>query len=148
VSKRTRSYASPCFGGAKRSERYIIEALRESIRSDYKRVRIGAVIVNKRGIIAKGYNITASHPMQKFWNDHSGRIANGHSCHAEMAALVRAKDRDVRGATMYVARFNRNGALGMCRPCVACAAAIRGAGIHTIVFTTTLGVQHEQVQSR
>lgn len=44
---------------------------------------------------------------------------------------------------MYIARLDLNGKMAMCKPCKACAKAIKDAGIKSVVYTTPRGIKHE-----
>ena len=56
------------------------------------------------------------------------------SIHAEIAALKRCKD--VKDATIYIARVNRQGETRMSKPCNLCQEALDLAGVKKIVYTT------------
>lgn len=128
----------------KRDTKHLALALEESIKSTYQRVKIGAVIAQGNKVISKGANLSTSHPMQRWFNDRAGRVAPCHNLHAEMNAIVKSKGRDLRGTTIYVARVDRSGAFGMCRPCPACECAIRARGITRVIYFTPSKVQEEQ----
>lgn len=118
--------------------KFLNMALEESTRSTYTRVKIGAVITQDNKVISKGANLSTSHPVQAYWNRITNREAPANNLHAEMNALVRAKrsGESLVGATIYIARLDRNNQLSQCRPCVACMAALKDAGIRTIIHTT------------
>jgi len=92
--------------------------------------RHGAVIVKSGRVMSTGVN--------KFRN--SIKIIEPHnikshcSVHAEVDALSRVSD--ATGATIYVARVNRQNQERMSRPCNSCYLAIVKAGINKIVYTT------------
>lgn len=121
-----------------RAVKFLNLALEESKLSTYHRVKIGAVITQGNRVLSKGANLSTSHPVQAYWDRLTNRRAPAHNMHAEMNALVRAKrlGESLEGATIYIARLDRNNQLNQCRPCDACMAAIEDAGIHTIVHTT------------
>lgn len=128
-----------------RDQRYILQALTESFTSTYQRVKIGAVLVDGNFIVARGANHDRPHPLQYKYNIKSQRPPSEHKIHAEIHALVRSKDYDLTGTTAYIARLDRTGAMAMCRPCKACALALRDAGVHTIVYTTPTGIVKEKL---
>lgn len=130
-------------GISRRDLRFLGTALKESAKSTYFRVRIGAVLARGNYLISKGANLSTSHPLQRTHNDAVGRIAPAHALHAEMNAIVKAKGEDLRGSTIYVARLDRRGALGMCRPCSACERALRDRGVSRVVYTSPDGVREE-----
>ena len=123
-----------------KERKYLGLALAESAKSTYERVKIGAVIVNNGKVVGKGANLSTSHPLQRKYNDMSRRIAPAHALHAEMHAIVKAGSK-CHGATIYVARIDRRGLWAQCKPCPACALAIKLAGIKLVVHTTPTGVE-------
>lgn len=123
--------------------RYILLAMKEALRSQMKRVKIGAVIVDGNYVVSKGFNRTASHPKQHRHNNRVNRIAEDHRCHAEINALVRSRGYNLTDCKLYVGRVDRKGRLADCRPCPACLDAINEAGISQIIFTTPEGIQKE-----
>ena len=129
----------------KRVQRYVTLAIKESLNSTYRRVKIGAVIVDGNYVVSKGANLLSSHPMQFRYNNKVSRVAPDHNCHAEILALVRSKSYDLSGAEIFVGRLNRVGNLADCRPCSACFQAIVDSGITTITYTTPRGVFQEEV---
>lgn len=91
----------------------------------------GSVIVKGGRVISTGYNKERSHPMIVS----SEHIKDHCSVHAEIDAIKRAKD--VSGATIYVARVNRQGKARDSRPCSRCYKAIEEHGIRKIIYTTS-----------
>lgn len=133
----------------KRTARFIGLALAESAKSTHRRVWIGSVVAAKNYPIAQAANLSSSHPLQYKYNVKSGRQAPQHCLHAEMHSIIRAtRERDtLTGCDMFVARYNRRGAMAMCRPCPSCRLAIYEAGITSVTYTTPNGVITEEVQS-
>jgi len=119
-----------------RVKRYITKALEVSLSSDFHRIKIGAVIVDGNYIVSAASNTQRSHPRQAQLNKRVARVATRSCLHAEVHALVRSGRRDLSGAELYVARYDRNGRFGNCKPCAACQMAIKDAGIHTVYYTT------------
>lgn len=120
-----------------RATKFLNLALEESRKSTYHRIKIGAVIAHGNKVVSKGANLSTSHPIQAYWNRLTNRLAPANNLHAEMHALVRAKrlGESLEGATIYIARLDRNDQPNQCRPCVACMAALENAGIRTIIHT-------------
>lgn len=89
----------------------------------------GAVIVKGNSVLSVGIN--------KFRNDptiiESNKILQHCSVHAEVDALSRAGN--PKGATMYIARINKQGVERMSRPCNNCYRSILDSGISKIIFT-------------
>lgn len=128
----------------KRTARFIGLALAESARSTYDRVRIGAVLVHKNYVVSAGANLSTSHPLQYNYNERVGRYAPRHCLHAEMHAIVRAREYErFDQCDMFVARYDRRGRLAMCRPCKACQQALKDKGITRVTYTTPLGIAAE-----
>lgn len=112
--------------------------------STYPRVHIGAAIVKKNTVVAVGVNTEKSHPIQKKYNrQRHFRVEIHHNLHAEMAALLRT-DEDLRGATVYVYREDKDGKLANCKPCPACQAALYKRGVREVRYTTETGFVHEE----
>ena len=129
----------------KREQRYITKALVASLGSSYKRIRIGAVLVDGNYIVAAASNRGTSHPRQRKYNERAGRIAPAHALHAEIHALVKSKNYDLTGTEVFVARLDRTGAMAMCRPCKACRLALSDAGVSTAIYTTPQGIIRERL---
>lgn len=110
-----------------------------SKKSEYPRIKIGAVIVKGNYMIATGYNQQKSHPLQaKLNNSFRDWESNNHYLHAEVHALIQSsREEDLKGADIYVFRRDRNGDLAASRPCNVCYNAIKAAGIQRIYYTTT-----------
>lgn len=130
---------------SKRDKRYIALALHESTRSDYDRVHIGAIIISGNYMVSRSCNKKRTHPRQRAYNRSTGRECATSSLHAEMGALVASGRRDLNGCDIFVARYNRAGALAQCRPCSACWAALKDSGISRVVYTTEVGIKEEWV---
>lgn len=117
-----------------------------------KRQKMGAVIAKKNKVISWGVNSSKTHPTQNFYNqkfrfvDKLGEPGTDvSSIHAEMDALNRCKDKDLKGHTLYVYRQDKNGKLRISRPCKACYQAIVDRGIKKIVYTTENGIATEMI---
>lgn len=119
-----------------------------SLTSVFSNYRIGAVIVNKRDIVAVSCNIKKSHPTQKIFNvlrPRHNRLRH-HYIHAEMGALIKTKNTDqLRGAKIYVYRETMGGDTANSRPCQACMAAIAKCGISDVFYTTPDGYVYEHI---
>ena len=125
----------------KKDEKYIEIARQVSKLSDYRKTKIGAVIVLKNEIISVGYNKHKSHPIMKVFNEkYRGFSTKESNIHAEMDALIKCKHTNIKGATIYVYRELQSGALGRCYPCSACQRRIYTAGIKRIVYTDYDGI--------
>lgn len=120
----------------------------QSHKSTHYKARIGAVILDDdNSILSSGYNQEKSHPLQKKLNVKYRGFDDDdchHYLHAELAALLRTRS-NLSKAVMFVARTLKSGKPGMCRPCPACMAAIRQAGIDTVCYTTDQGYCMERI---
>jgi pyrimidine deaminase RibD-like protein len=85
------------------------------------RWKVGCIIVQGSRVLALAANAERNDPAVlggEFWHS---------SVHAEVAALRLAGD--ARGATAYVARVGRDGAVRHAQPCVRCQQALDEAGV-------------------
>jgi deoxycytidylate deaminase len=113
--------------------------------STYPRVHIGAAIVKRGNVISTGVNMVKSHPFQKKYNElRNFNVEIHHNLHAEMAALLRAGDENLKGAVVYVYRNDKGNRTAMCRPCPACQAALYDRGVREVRYTTEIGFAHEE----
>lgn len=93
--------------------------------------RHGAVIRKNGNTVAVGVNYNINDPAF-LDND----VAAEHAAvHAEVAALNACKKMNLSGATLYVARINKNGEPRMSKPCARCQKAIRERGIKKVIYT-------------
>ena len=89
--------------------------------------RHAAIVVRGGSVLGRGFNKNKNH------HSCTGGRRNL-SVHAEVDALSHVED--AAGATMYVARINKQGKAMLSRPCDSCYKAIKQAGVRRIVFTT------------
>ena len=110
--------------------RFLRIAKKESFKS-HAPYKLGCVIVQKRKIIGRGYNLYRTDP-------HMG-VGYHQYYHAETKALKEAlsKGYDVEGATAYI---YREGGL-LAKPCVNCQKVLRSFGITEFVYTQ--GIKYE-----
>lgn len=132
----------------KRNKKYFMLAKAASELSDYDRIKIGAVIVHKKEIIAVGYNHKKSHPKQKKlnvyrFNDKYDKC--NHFLHAEISAIINSHYADLSDASMYIYRSNKEG-IQNCRPCAGCMKALKDKGIKSIYYTTAYGYCREEIK--
>lgn len=125
-----------------KARKYFDIALAVSKLSDYPRIRIGAVIIKNGDVASVGFNRKKSHPIQKKYNVHRGcHDETRNYIHAEMSAIVKAKNIDLTGSTIYISRNTVSGDIAMCRPCPACMKAIIDRGIKKIFYTSNIGYE-------
>lgn len=123
-----------------RQKRFFNIAREVSLLSDFKRARVGAVIVEKNRIISTGHNSSKTSTLQNKYNKYRD-IEDVNVCvprvHAEIAALNPLLKQDVDWAhtSIYVYRELKSGHISCARPCKACAQLIRELGIKKIFYT-------------
>lgn len=91
----------------------------------------GAVIVKSGRVVGTGFNKFKNHPS----NVEPELIKTKCSRHAEQVAIHQA-GRHAKGATIYVARINRQGFDRNSKPCLMCSMLIDEAGIKNVIYTT------------
>lgn len=130
--------------------RFISLAKSMSEISIFNKFRIGAVLVMRGKVIARGYNSTKGHPLQKKYNELRVDMGENshHPIHAEMDVLKQLKSVDLRGAEMYIYNLNTQGEQRMARPCAACMAAIKKHGIGIIHYSTPEGFATEYIDPK
>lgn len=129
-------------------------AKKHSYQADYhgssSRVKIGAVAVYRRMIIAKGCNQNKTHPLQQKYNRYRYNISSNHYCpskiHAEMELVTKIQHLDINFSEVeiYVYRETRDGRKAMARPCPACTKALRDLGVKKVCYTTNDGYCEER----
>lgn len=112
-----------------RKEKSFLNLAKNLAMSSKCRMKHGAVVVSGGSIISLGINSMKNNPA--FISEHHIHDA---SVHAEVDALRKIK-KNLKGATIYVARVNRQGYPMISRPCDRCYEAIVDAGITKIVYT-------------
>ena len=122
-------------------DRPTMELALQTADSSLSRKKVGALLLNKGRVVAKGVNQdTKTHPLQARLAELVG-LDEKIYLHAEIAALVRCRsDAD----TIVVARRggHSGGELRNARPCPICTLALEQAGIKHIYYTTDEGFQY------
>lgn len=118
-----------------------------SYQSDFPKVHIGCVVVDKHKIISKGCNsYTRTHKLQAELNKKRFTELSTGMLHAEIAALLPLVNRyELTNASLYIYRENMNGNLALCRPCKGCMSFIKTLGIKKIYYTTSEGYAKEYI---
>lgn len=120
------------------------EAAREAaMKSDFK-VKVGAIAVWRRRIVASAASQNKTKPLQKYYNKFRNFSQDGEclpKLHAEIALISKLQklDIDMRDVSIYVYRVCKSRERGLARPCQACFAAIRAAKIERIYYSTDCG---------
>ena len=101
----------------------LIEKSKQLALKSTHRYKHGAVIFKQGKILSTGFNKTERgfSGFPDYWQG---------SLHAEIAAIINART-DVRGCSIMVVRHNA----GNSKPCNACLAAIKAAGIKKLFYT-------------
>lgn len=102
-----------------------LDAAKDLAKLSKARYKHGALVVRNGQIVSAGVNVS------KGTAEYHWPLA---SEHAEERAISQA-GKDARGATLYVARVNRQGDARMSKPCERCTAVIRKSGIARVVHT-------------
>ena len=132
---------------------YFEAAKQCSYLSDYhgaSSVKVGAVAIFKRSVIAKGFNQNKTHPLQKKYNVYRYKFQSSHyypcKIHAEMEVIskIRRLDINFSDVEIYVYREFKDSTLAMARPCAACVKAMKDLGIRKICYTTPDGYCEER----
>lgn len=98
--------------------------------------RLVAIITDKKGnMLSTGVNsYSKTHPAQaKFASKSSNpkRVM----LHAEIDAINKLKSKTLKPYAIYIARVNKNGEVGLAKPCDCCMAAITAHKIKKIIHT-------------
>jgi tRNA(Arg) A34 adenosine deaminase TadA len=115
--------------------RWLRLALVQAEQAPHAQWRVGAALVRGGSILSTGFNRYRNSPAQV--------ELSGVSYHAEEAAIRKAGN--VKGATLYVARITRSGALGTAKPCERCQELLWNSGVHTVVWTTPKGLMKDRL---
>lgn len=113
-------------------------------------VKIGAVAVFRRAIIAQGYNQNKTHPLQQRYNIYRYNVNGNHYCpskiHAEMELIskIRYLDINFSEVEIYVYRETKDGRKALAKPCLACTKALKDLGIKKVFYTTNDGYCEER----
>lgn len=100
---------------------------------------ITAIIYDRKGrVLSVGKNsYTKTHPLMAKYARLAGEdySASGYAfIHAEVDAIIRCKNLE-KAYRILVTRIRRDGSYGCAKPCLACQAAIKEAGIEVVEHT-------------
>lgn len=104
-------------------------------------VKIGAVAVFRRTIIARGHNQNKTHPLQERYNIYRYNTRGNHyypsKMHAEIELIskIRYLDINFSEVEIYVYRETKDGKKALAKPCLACETALRELGIKRVYYT-------------
>lgn len=97
--------------------------------------KCGAIIVNRKTIIASRFNSYKTHPQLIKFTQYP-------FLHAEQAAILSygiAELRKKKGIKLYIARTRKDRNLALAKPCSVCQAMIDAAGIKEVYYSTKNG---------
>ena len=124
-----------------KQKRFFNIAREVSLLSDFKRARIGAVVVEGNRVVSTGCNSTKTSPVQDKYNRYR-HFDEGTYCiprvHAEIAALsplINNNSINWSKIELYIYREHKDGKISCARPCEACGALIHDLGIKRIYYT-------------
>ena len=122
-----------------RQKRFFNIAKEISYLSDFKRARVGAVVVEKNRIISTGHNSNKTSTIQGRYNLKRGiSLSYPPRVHAEIAALtplLNKKDIDWSHTSIFVYRELKDGSVTCAKPCEACMTLIKSLGIRKIFYS-------------
>lgn len=111
-----------------------------------KRYDLVATCFDKRKrVISSGANqYNKSHPLMKHFAELSGESDEKIYLHAELAALLAARGKEVD--SVLVQRFDSEGSPRLAKPCKTCQTMLKAFGVRLVRYTTEEGVQEYEVQ--
>ena len=80
-----------------------------------------------------------SHTLMKHFSQKAGESSDKIWLHAEVAALLKCKDKEVH--SILVQRYDAFGNPKLARPCKTCQEAIKAFGVKEVRYTTEEGVK-------
>jgi deoxycytidylate deaminase len=110
----------------------ILRQIKREASKATMRYQLGAVVVRGGRIISTGYNQHRHVDLPAAWSKREDTIC------AERDALRKCLHK-AKGATVYVGKHTPGGRMRMARPCAACVAMMRDAGIKKIYYTDSNG---------
>jgi len=124
-----------------KQKRFFKIAREVSLMSDFKRTKIGTVVVEKNRIISTGFNSNKTSRVQKEYDrfrDIDDLTKYQPKVHAEVAALAPLINRpniNWKHVSIYIYRELKDGTVSCSKPCPACMKLIRELGIKKIYYT-------------
>lgn len=99
-----------------------------------------SLIVKGGRILSYGINKPVANAFAKNYAQHKGW-----QIHSECTALYKVREKNLKGATMYNARIDKNGEIKISRPCSGCIRMLSDFEISKVVFTTNDGFSIEKI---
>lgn len=113
-----------------KSEESFLSVARYLAKKSTSRQKHGAIIVKSGRVLGTGFNKTTNNP----YIVSPEHIKSHCSRHAEIEA-IRDANWNVKGAILYVARVNKQGADRNSRPCIRCEVVIESSQIKKVIYT-------------
>ena len=105
-------------------------------QSNYGKFRHGAVLVKGSSV----RNISCNKHRHCSFGARFRRASAGEATlHAELGAILGLARTTTTGATVYVARINKEGEARISKPCSMCESAMRHVGVKRVVYTDENG---------
>ena len=86
-----------------------------------------AMIVRRNRVISLGCNSPKTHSISK--------DTKKQQLHAEMQAVIRCPEKDLKGSVIVVVRHRPSGKPGLARPCSTCQGVLRRFGVRRVFYT-------------
>tara|TARA_R110002020_G_scaffold95629_1_gene229282 strand:- start:25 stop:408 length:384 start_codon:yes stop_codon:yes gene_type:complete len=119
-----------------KKNRYIEYAKKIAKKSDYGKFKHGAVLVKGSSV----RNISCNkHRHCSFGARFRKADRGAATLHAELGAILGMDRTTTTGATVYVARINKEGKARNSKPCPMCQSAMEHVGIRRVVYTDADG---------
>lgn len=111
-----------------------------------KKFILTATTFDRKGkILSTSQNLyNKTHPLQKYFSLKAGDSEFKSCQHAEFAAIIKAKNKQIY--SIFVQRFSADGSPALAKPCRSCQEAIKAFGIKLVNYTTKEGVLSYEVE--
>lgn len=115
--------------------------------SDFHAHHVGCVITLGNKMLAASWNTEKGHPIQSAYNKYRGFSDGVGKLHAEMRSLSQIRHLDLpwNRLEVYVWRNTKDGKPALAKPCNACMAALKDAGIKHIYYTDDDSFHYENI---
>jgi deoxycytidylate deaminase len=122
----------------------LLRDCREAALKSPLRRKHGAILTDRKGrILSVGTNHMGTFLLEKEalrWLE--SRI---YSVHAEVACILGARRKAVRGSTLYIYGETDKGTPTVSKPCPHCMSIARKAGVYRVIYSTPTGVVEEKL---
>ncbi len=110
--------------------------LADAVDSDVTH-QLCSLVVKKNRVLSVGYNSPKTHPMSD---------TKMQQLHAEMHAVLKCPEGDLRGADVVVARARSEGKAGLARPCEVCQGILKRCGVRRVYYTTNWDDENPEIE--